>query len=150
MRVISDFKQATYRVFFILLCMPAATIAGFKIDNTLTIDSTLSIKVVSLFLASLCGGISSTFVKTSFDDGIKHPNLFKIFVGACLGTCSGLLVIDSFNFGLFSIMLPVFVVASLGAPIMVFYLMWLSNPETQAEIKEQIKQKVRDKLGVNK
>ena len=150
MKVISDFKQATHRALFILLCMPAATMAGFKIDDTFTIDSTISIKVIALFITSLCGGISSTFVKTSFDDGIAHPNLFKVFVGACLGTASGLLVVDNFNFGVFSIMLPVFVVASLGAPIMVFYLMWLSNPETQLEIKEQIKQKVREKLGVDK
>ena len=150
MKVISDIRQAIVRTLLILLSMPAVTWAGVKIDNTLTIDHTLSLKVITLFIASLCGGISSTFVKTSFDDGINHPNLFKIFVGTCLGTCTGLAVIDNFSLGIFSIILPVFIVASLGAPIMVFYLMWLSNPETQAEIKEQIKQKVREKFGVNK
>ena len=150
MKVISNIRQALVRTLFILLSMPAVTWAGVKIDNTLTIDYTLSLKVIALFIASLCGGISSTFVKTSFDDGINYPNLFKIFVGTCLGTCIGLAVIDNFSLGIFSIILPVFIVASLGAPIMVFYLMWLSNPETQAEIKEQIKQKVREKFGVNK
>lgn len=150
MKVISNIRQALVRTLFILLSMPAVTWAGVKIDNTLTIDHTLSLKVIALFIASLCGGISSTFVKTSFDDGIKCPNLFKVFVGTCLGTCTGLAVIDNFSLGIFSIILPVFIVASLGAPIMVFYLMWLSNPETQAEIKEQIKQKVREKFGVNK
>ena len=150
MKVISNIRQALVRTLFILLSMPAVTWAGVKIDNTLTIDHTLSLKVIALFIASLCGGISSTFVKTSFDDGIKCPNLFKVFVGACLGTCTGLAVIDNFSLGIFSIILPVFIVASLGAPIMVFYLMWLSSPETQAEIKEQIKQKVREKFGVNK
>ena len=150
MKVISNIRQALVRTLFILLSMPAVTWAGVKIDNTLTIDHTLSLKVIGLFIASLCGGISSTFVKTSFDDGIKCPNLFKVFVGTCLGTCAGLAVIDNSTLGIFSIILPVFIVASLGAPIMVFYLMWLSNPETQAEIKEQIKQKVREKFGANK
>lgn len=150
MKVISNFRQATLRALFILISMPVVTWAGVKVDNVLTIDHTLSLKIISLFIASLCGGISSTFVKTSFDDGIKHASIFKVFVGLCLGTCSGMMVIDNFNFGIFSILLPTFIIASLGAPIMVFYLMWLSNPETQAEIKEQIKQKVREKLGVDK
>ena len=150
MKVISNIRQAIVRTLFILLSMPAVTWAGVKIDNTLTIDHTLSLKVIALFITSLCGGISSTFFKTSFDDGINYPNLFKIFVGTFLGTCAGLAVIDNSTLGIFSIILPVFIVASLGAPIMVFYLMWLSNPETQAEIKEQIKQKVREKFGVNK
>ena len=150
MKVISNIRQAIVRTLFILLSMPAVTWAGVEIDNTLTIDHALSLKVIALFIASLCGGMSSTFVKTSFDDGINYPNLFKIFVGTCLGTCTGLAVIDNFSLGIFSIILPVFIVASLGAPIMVFYLMWLSNPETQAEIKEQIKQKVREKFGANK
>lgn len=147
---IESFKQALMRTLFLFLAMPTFVMAGVKIDNTISIDAGLTIKFISIVIASLCGGISSTFVNTSFDDGIKHPNLFKIFVGTTLGTCSGMLILDQFSFGIFSMVLPIFIIASLGAPIMVFYLMWLSNPETQAEIKEQIKQKVRDKLGVNK
>jgi len=149
-KTIRSLKQALMRTIFLFISMPTIVWAGVKIDNTISIDAGITIKAICIALASLCGGISSTFVNTSFDDGIKRPNLFKIFVGTCLGTCSGFLILDQFNLGIFSMILPTFIIASLGAPIMVFYLMWLSNPETQAEIKEQIKQKVRDKLGVNK
>lgn len=138
------------RTLFIFISWPAAAIAGMQIDKTVVIDHSLVIKLVCLLVASLLGGISSTFVNTSFDDGIKHPHLFKIIVGTCLGTFSGMMVLDNSGFGIFSMVLPVFVVATLGAPIMVFYLMWLSNPETQAEIKEQIRQKVREKIGAGK
>jgi len=130
--------------------MPAAAIAGTYIDKSMEIDNGFVVKIVALILSSLMGGISSTFVKTTFDDGIKNPNLAKIFIGTCLGTLSGMAALDNSTFGIFSIALPVFVVASLGAPIMVFYLMWLSNPETQAEIKESITQKVREKMRIEK
>ena len=149
MKIISSAKQAMYRTLFILVAMPSSTIAGIGLDKTIENDPTLAMRIIALFVVSLCGGVSSTFVKTMFDDGIKHPNLFKIFVGTCLGTTSGLLIIDNFSFGIFSIMLPVFVLASLGAPIMVFYLMWLSNPETQEEIKEVIKSNA-SRFGVKK
>lgn len=141
-------RQAFLRTVFIFLTMPTATWAGMKLDKAVVFDNILLFKVIALTVASLCGGISSTFVKTSFDDGIKHPNIFKVFVGTLLGTGSGLLVLDNFNFGIFSIFLPTYIIASLGAPIMVFYLMWLSKPETQAEIKEQIARKVREKLNI--
>lgn len=128
--------------------MPAVTWAGIKIDNRIELDHGLTLKVFALILASICGGVSSLFVETSFDKNMKYPNLAKVFIGSCLGTCSGLLFVDQLQFGIFSIVLPTFIIASLGAPLMVFYLMWLSNPETQAEIKEQIKQKVREKLNL--
>lgn len=130
--------------------MPAVTWAGMRIDKHIEIDQGLSLKVIALLFASICGGISSLFVETSFDKNMKYPNLAKVFIGTCLGTCSGLLFVDQLQFGIFSIVLPTFIVASLGAPIMVFYLMWLSSPETQAEIKEQITKKVKDKFGVDK
>ena len=150
MKSIKSIKQATMRALFIFVSMPAVTWAGMKVDNTLQVDQSMVVKIIALFLASFCGGVSSTFVKTSFDDGMSYPRVAKIWIGTCLGAFSGLIALDQFSFGIFSIILPTFIIASLGAPIMVFYLMWLSNPETQAEIKEQIKQKVRDKLGVDK
>lgn len=113
-----------------------------KLDSTLQVDSEQAFKFIALFITAFAGGISSVFVKTSFDANMNYPNAAKIWVGTCLGTASGLLVLEQLSFGLFSILLPVFVIASLGAPIMVFYLMWLSNEETQAEIKEKIKEKV--------
>ena len=149
-KFIRSFKQAVLRTIFIFISMPAVTWAGMKMDKEIEVDNLLVFKIIALFVASLCGGISSTFVKTSFDDGINHPNTFKILVGVCLGTFGGLAILDNSSFGIFSIILPTFVVASLGAPIMVFYLMWLSNAETQAEIKENILKVVRDKLGVGK
>ncbi len=143
-------RQALMRTIFIFICWPAAAIAGMQIDKSVAIDHVFFIKLIGLLIASILGGISSTFVSTSFDDGIKHPKMFKILVGACLGTFSGMMALDNSSLGIFSIVLPVFIVATLGAPIMVFYLMWLSNPETQAEIKEQITQKVREKIGAGK
>lgn len=149
MKVIKSFKQATLRALFILISMPAVTWAGVKIDNTLEFDTGMIVKIVSLFLASFCGGVSSLFVNTSFDQSMKNPRLAKIWIGTFLGAFSGLIALDYFNFGIFTILLPTFFVASLGAPIMVFYLMWLSDPETQAEIKESIKAKARSKLNMS-
>lgn len=138
------------RALFIFMSMPAVTWAGVKIDNTFSIDHTLSIKILALFISAFVGGVSSTFVETSFDSNMRYPRLAKIWIGTFLGGFSGLIALDYFSLGIFTIILPTYVVATLGAPIMVFYLMWLSNPETQVEIKETIKQKVRDKLGVGK
>lgn len=127
--------------------MPAVTYAGVKLDSTLQLDHTLAMKVIALFIASFCGGVSSLFIHTSFDQNMKNPRLAKVWIGTFLGAFSGLIALDQFSFGIFSIILPTFVIASLGAPIMVFYLMWLSDPATQAEIKEEILQKIRAKKG---
>lgn len=147
---IKSIKQAVLRTFFIFISMPAVAAAGMHIDKSIPVDQGLMAKIIALIFVSLLGGVSSTFVSTSFDEGIKHPNLFKIVVGTCLGTFSAMMVLDNSSFGIFSIILPAYFVATLGAPLMVFYLMWLSNPETQAEIKEQITQKVREKLRIEK
>ena len=142
MKRIETIYQATMRALFVLIALPTFTLAGMKLDSTLQVDSEQAFKFIALFVTAFAGGISSVFVKTSFDTNMNHPNAAKIWVGTCLGTTSGLLALEQLSFGLFSILLPVFVIASLGAPIMVFYLMWLSNEETQAEIKEKIKEKV--------
>lgn len=128
--------------------MPTATLAGVKMDNAIEIDQNLVIKIASIFIAALAGGISSAFVATSFDANSKHPVLMKIFVGFFIGGFSGLVALDFFELGVFTLLLPTYVVGTLGAPVMVFYILWLSDAETQAEIKEQIKQKVKEKLNI--
>lgn len=146
MKVISNIKQAFLRTLFLFISLPAVTWAGVKVDNVVVIDQNLTFKIFSIFLAALAGGISSSFVKTSFDDNAKHPIVFKIFVGLFLGGFSGLIALEHFGLGIFTLLLPTFVIASLGAPIMVFYLLWLSDAETQAEIKEKIKEKIGSKI----
>ena len=147
---LKNLHQAVFYTVLLGLLTPALTYAGIRIDNTIAIDAQLSLKVIAMAVAALFGGIASIFINTSFDEHMKHPAIAKIFIGFCLGLASALMVFEQFNLGLFSLILPTFAIASLGAPLMVFYLMWLSNPQTQAEIKEAIKQKVRDKLGANK
>ena len=146
MRAISNIKQALLRTLFLFISLPTVTWAGIKIDNTISIDQDLTIKILSLFLAAFVGGVSSSFVATSFDNVVRYPVLFKIFVGTFLGAFSGLIALDYFALGIFTVILPTFVIATLGAPIMVFYLMWLSDAETQAEIKEKIKDKIGSKF----
>lgn len=141
--------DALKRAIFLIVSIPAVAWAGIKFDNALVIDQTESFKFAVLILASIAGGISSAFVRTSFDGSVKHPAIFKIFVGTFLGFLTSMVIQDFFGLGFFSILLLGFFISSLGAPIMVFYLMWLSNAETQEEIKESIKQKVREKLGMN-
>lgn len=147
MKAISNINQAFLRTLFLFISLPAVTWAGVKMDNVVTIDQNLTIKIASIFIAALVGGISSSFVKTSFDENSKHPIIFKIFVGLFLGGFSGLMALEHLGLGIFTLLLPTFVIASLGAPIMVFYLLWLSDAETQAEIKDKIKQKVSEKFG---
>lgn len=146
MTKIETFYQATMRFLFILISLPTFTLAGVQLDNTLQIDSEYVLKLVSLFIISIAGGVSSSFIKTSFDESMKSPAISKILIGAFLGTTSGLLMVEQFNLGFFSTLLPVFVVASLAAPIMVFYLSWFSNKETQ----EEIKAKIKERMGVDK
>ena len=146
MRAISSIKQALLGTLFLFISLPTVTWAGIKIDNAISIDQDLTIKILSLFVAAFVGGVSSSFVATSFDNGVRYPILFKIFVGTFLGAFSGLLALDYFALGIFTLILPTFVIATLGAPIMVFYLMWLSDAETQAEIKEKIKDKIGSKF----
>lgn len=146
MRAISNIKQALLRTLFLFISLPTVTWAGIKIDNTISIDQDLTIKILSLFFAAFVGGVSSSFVATSFDNGVRYPVLFKIFVGTFLGAFSGLIALDYFALGIFTVILPTFVIATLGAPIMVFYLMWLSDAETQAEIKEKIKDRIGSKF----
>lgn len=142
--------DALKRAIFLIFSIPAVAWAGIKFDNALVIDQTESFKFAVLILASVAGGISSAFVRTSFDDSVKHPAIFKIFVGSFIGFFAAMAIKEFIDLGFFSVLLLGFFISSLGAPIMSFYLMWISNAETQAEIKEAIKQKVRDKLGVNK
>lgn len=130
--------------------MPTVTLAGATLDDKFNIDETLGLKVACLFIAAFAGGVSSSFVQTSFDDSVKYPRIFKVFVGTFLGAFSGLIALEHFQLGLFTILLPTFVMASLGAPIMVFYLMWMSSAETQAEIKEHIKEMVGRRFGGGK
>ena len=146
MLAISNIKQALLGTLFLFISLPTVTWAGIKIDNAISIDQDLTIKILSLFVAAFVGGVSSSFVATSFDNGVRYPILFKIFVGTFLGAFSGLLTLDHFALGIFTLILPTFVIATLGAPIMVFYLMWLSDAETQAEIKEKIKDKIGSKF----
>lgn len=146
MKVISNIRQAFLRTLFLFISLPAVTWAGVKADNVIVIDQNLTMKIVFIFISALAGGISSSFVKTSFDDNAKHPIAFKIFVGLFLGGFSGLIALEHFGLGIFTLLLPTFVIASLGAPIMVFYLLWLSDAETQSEIKDKIKQKIGSKL----
>lgn len=146
MNTINNIKQAFLRMLFLFISLPAVTWAGVKIDNVVVIDQDLTVKIISIFLAALAGGISSSFVKTSFDENAKYPIVFKIFVGVFLGGFSGLVALEHFSLGIFTLLLPSFIIASLGAPIMVFYLLWLSDAETQAEIKDKIKDKIGSKF----
>lgn len=140
-------KQAIIWTLGLLLSAPALAFAGVKLDNTINIDAGLSLKVGAMFLTALAGGISSTFINTSFDANMKHPALAKIWIGACLGLVGSMFIFERFELGLFTILLPTFALASLGAPIMVFYLMWISKPDNQAELIETIKDIVRIKRG---
>lgn len=146
MKVISNVRQATLRTFFILISIPTMAYAGVTIDNSLDIDTTFVITMALIFVASFWGGVSSALIPTSFDANMPNPKFTKIWIGTALGSLSGWGLLTHFNLGLFAATLPSFIVGSLGAPIMVFYLMWFSSAETQAELKEMIKQKVKDKI----
>jgi len=115
LKAISNLKQAVMRTIFILISMPAVTWAGVRLDNTINIDQTMTIKVISLFIAAFVGGVSSLFIHTSFDENMKYPRLAKIWIGTFLGAFSGLIALDQLSLGIFTIILPTFVVASLGA-----------------------------------
>lgn len=146
MNQIESFWQATMRALFILIAFPAFSLAGAQIDNNLRLGHEDLVKFIALFIVSLSGGISSAFIRTSFDKSMSYPHLAKVWVGTSIGTVSGLLMLEYFKMGLFSSLLPSLLIASLGAPIMVFYLIWFANEEMQTEIKEKIKEKV----GMNK
>lgn len=146
MKCIETFYQATMRAIFLIIAVPTFSLAGMHIDNTFRFSSDEIVKFIALFIVSLAGGISSAFIKTSFDKNMTYPNLAKIWVGTALGTVSGLMMMEYFKLGLFSSLLPSLLIASLGAPIMVFYLVWFGNEEMQAEIKKKLK----DKIGMNR
>lgn len=147
MKVISNARQATLRTFFILISIPTMAFAGVTIDESLDIDTNFIIKIALIFIASFWGGVSSALIPTSFDSNMPNPKFTKIWIGTALGSLSGWGLLSHFNLGLFAATLPSFVIGSLGAPIMVFYLMWFSSAEAQAELREVIKQKVREKIG---
>ncbi len=150
MKVISSPKQALLRACFLLLCLPSVTWAGMKMDNTIEIDQTVAVKVIALIIASFSGGVSSALIPTTFDRSMPYPKVTKIWVGTAIGVLFGLMLTFHLEYGIFMTALPTFVMGSLGAPIMVFYLMWLSSAETQAEIKEEITGFIKSKFGGGK
>lgn len=150
MRKLLTMKQNLTASALLAVILPATAWAGIRIDGTTSIDAALSLKVAAIFVASLVGGISSAFIATAFDANMKHPTTAKIFIGTCLGLFVGAFIFEHFQLGLFAALLPSYFVATLGAPILVFYLMWISDPQTQAELKEEIIARARRFTGADK
>ncbi|QHJ83836.1 MAG: hypothetical protein [Bacteriophage sp.] len=134
-------------VIFLIGLMPSLVWASQIIDNKFGQDDLINDRFVIGMIAifSLVGSIGSIFIKTDADEFIKYPNLAKIFIGFFLGIAVGLGIYKYYGLSIYLLLAPVFVIASLGSAILVFYMRYLSDPK----MKSKLTKKIDEKLGLS-
>lgn len=132
---------------FLLSLMPSLVWAGQIIDNKFGQDDLINDRFVIGMIAifSLVGSIGSIFIKTDADEFVRYPNLAKVFIGFFLGIAVGLGIYKYYGLSVYLLLAPVFVISSLGSAILVFYMRYLSDPNT----KSKLIRKVESKLGLD-
>lgn len=128
---------------FISIFMPISVYAGqtvgkFGVEELM--DSGVIIAIVALF--SLMGGIAATGIKTDADEFMHYPFFYKCFAGFWLGIGVGMAVYVLYSVSVFLLLVPVFVSASLGSAIMVFYMRWFADPQTRKKLRAKIEKKI--------
>lgn len=120
---------------FLRLCtllfifLPMSTIAGEYLTDK--IESVINWGFWSILIGSILGGVAATFIKTEVDDRLTHTIFAKLMIGIGLGffSCTSYLAYYPETVAM-KLALPSFVLGCLGAPIMVFLLTWISDPDT--------------------
>lgn len=115
----------------ILMCisLPVSAIAGeYLIEK---VDSIINWGFWSILLGSILGGIAATFIKTEVDSKLSYTIIAKLIIGTGLGffSCMSYMAYYPETIAM-KLALPSFVLGCLGAPIMVFLLTWISDPDT--------------------
>ncbi len=134
---------------FLRLCimmfitLPVSALAGEFLTEK--VDSIINWGFWSIFIGSILGGLTATFIKTEVDDRLSYTILAKIVIGTGLGFFSCLTYMAYFPETVtMKLALPSFVLGCLGAPILVFLLTWASSKETWKKVGN----KIDDKLGL--
>lgn len=143
-------KHVKRWLMILLGIVPSLVWAGQIVDNKFGQDELISDRFVILMISifSLAGSIGSTFIKTDADEFLSNPKLSKIFIGFFLGLAVGLGIYKYYGLSIYLLLAPVFIIASLGSAILVFYMRYLSDPNTKSKLIQKVEQKLG--LGENK
>lgn len=127
----------------LLITLPVSAIAGEYLTER--VDSIINWGFWSILIGSIVGGIAATFIKTEVDDKLSCDVIAKLVIGTGLGFFSCLSYMAYYPETLaLKLALPSFVLGCLGAPIIVFLLTWVSDPDTF----KRASKKLNEKLGM--
>ena len=125
----------------LLVLLPISVMASAGIADRM--DQMLEWSYWYLFIGALCGGISSTFIKTEVDHRLSFMLVAKAFIGTVLGLLSCIPWLAHFpETAIMKLALPSFVLGCLGAPLVVFALTWASDPDTFRKGKDALNEKL--------
>lgn len=145
--VLMYMKNVSLWLAALLFFIPVSVWAGQKTDNAFGFNELIADGVVIIIIAvfSLAGGFASMFIKTDADEFVTNPRFAKIFIGLFLGLAFGLTIYNYYGLSIYTILVPILIVSSLGSAILVFYMRWFSSPETSRKFRE----KLESKIGIN-
>lgn len=133
----------------LLIGLPASAIAGEYLTDKL--DSIINWGFWSVLIGSILGGIAATFIKTEVDSKLSYTILAKLIIGTGLGffSCMSYMAYYPETIAM-KLALPSFVLGCLGAPIMVFLLTWISDPDTFKKAGKTLNKKLGIEDELNK
>ena len=133
----------------ILISIPVSAIAGEYLTDK--VDSIINWGFWSVLIGSILGGIAATFIKTEVDSSLSHPIVAKLIIGTGLGffSCMSYMAYYPETIAM-KLALPSFVLGCLGAPIMVFLLTWISDPDTFKKASKKLNKKLGIEDEINK
>ena len=128
----------------LLVTLPVSALAGDFIVSK--IESIINWGFWSILIGSIFGGVAATFIKTEVDSKLSYTIIAKLIIGAGLGflSCMSYMAYYPETIAM-KLALPSFVLGCLGAPIMVFLLTWISDPDTF----KRASNKLNKKLGID-
>lgn len=132
-----------------LISLPASAIAGEYL--TAKVDSIINWGFWSVLIGSILGGIAATFIKTEVDSKLSYTILAKLIIGTGLGffSCMSYMAYYPETIAM-KLALPSFVLGCLGAPIMVFLLTWISDPDTFRRASKKLNKELGMEDELNK
>lgn len=125
----------------LLFTLPVSALAGEYLVEK--VESIINWGFWSILIGSILGGIAATFIKTEVDSRLSYTILAKLIIGSGLGFLSCMSYIAYYPETVaMKLALPSFVLGCLGAPIMVFLLTWVSDPDTFRRASNKLNKKL--------
>lgn len=122
-----------------LLIVPTTVYASRTIDELHAIHGAVQ---TLLALAIIAGAVTATFIPTAVDGSLKnHVSAKKAFIGLTFGTFATLYTEARYGLDDMQMLLPAYLLASIGTPLMVYVVGIASDKDTYATAATWLKKR---------